>query len=213
LEKPPPLAPQQQRALDRLKQVPGIDAFYLAGGTAIALRLGHRQSVDLDLFSLTSGIDLDVLRAAVIRAIPDAEVLALSDATLRLRVEGIPVDFVRYPYPPLEQPTLGVVPLPLATLLDLAVMKLAAISRRGIRRDFWDLYAMTISEISLREAGRSYVARFGIAEADLYHVLRALTYFADAEAEKVFPAGLSAERWDAIKEYFRQQAPKLVFDP
>src|SRR5712691_5944626 len=104
------------------------------------------------------------------------------------------------------------VPVPLASLLDLSAMKLAAISRRGIRRDFWDLYAIVNSGMALRDAGRAYVSRFGVAEADLYHVLRALTYFEDADREEVLPAGLSGDAWNAIKAFFREQAPKLVFD-
>jgi len=116
------------------------------------------------------------------------------------------------PYPPLEQTELGACAVPIATLLDLAVMKLAAISRRGIRRDFWDLYAILSSGVTLREAGHAYVTRFGVAEADLYHVLRALTYFADADRETVFPAGLSLEEWNTIKTFFRKEAPKLAED-
>jgi hypothetical protein len=104
------LAPHQESALDRLTLVQAMKGFYLAGGTAIALHLGHRQSVDLDFFSLAPSVDLDRTRQAIVQVIPDAQVLALSDATLRLMVEGTPVDIVRYPYPPLEEPAAGIVP-------------------------------------------------------------------------------------------------------
>jgi hypothetical protein len=100
--------------------------------------------------------------------------------------------------------------LGLAGLRDLAAMKLAAISRRGLRRDFWDLREVVRSGLTLRECGDAYLQRFGVREADLYHVLRALTYFADAEKDPVFPAGLDASGWDAIKAFFLTEAPKLV---
>ena len=98
----------------------------------------------------------------------------------------------------------------LAGVRDLAAMKLAAISRRGLRRDFWDLYEALGTGLTLRACGEAYVQRFGIREADLYHVLRALTYFDDAEKDPVFPPGLDAARWGAIKAFFLAEAPKLV---
>jgi hypothetical protein len=90
-------------------------------------------------------------------------------------------------------------------------MKLAAISRRGIRRDFWDLYAIgQHGAVSLGESGAAYVRRFGVAEADLYHVLRALTYFDDAEKDPVFPRGMQPADWETIKRFFRQAAPSIL---
>jgi hypothetical protein len=96
----------------------------------------------------------------------------------------------------------------LAALRDLAAMKLSAIAKRGIKRDFWDLHQIVnASAVSLNLAFDSYVEKFGVRQADLYHVMRSLTYFDDADAEQVFPAGLTAAHWDLIKDYFRQAAP------
>jgi hypothetical protein len=188
-----------------------MGAFYLAGGTAMGVHLGHRASVDLDFFSRTPTADLDAIKEAVRGCFDRVEVVTATDAALHLLCDGLPIDFVRYPYPPLEAPreAFGV---ELAGLRDLAVMKLAAISRRGLRRDFWDLHAALHAGLTLRECGKDYVCRFGIREADLYHVLRGLTYFDDAEKDAVFPRGLDNKLWKAIKEFFRAEAPKLV-DP
>ena len=82
-------------------------------------------------------------------------------------------------------------------------MKLSAVSRRGIRRDFWDLYEMFSRQTpSLDCALDSYLRRYGVKESDLYHVLKALTYFDDAEADTLLPLGLSDERWHKIKSWF-----------
>ena len=89
-------------------------------------------------------------------------------------------------------------------------MKLAAIARRGLRRDFWDLYALVQAGLPLREMADAYQAKFGTKEADLYHALRTLTYFADAEKDPELPRGLSARRWEAIKAFFRAEAPRLL---
>lgn len=208
--KPTGLAKEQRRALDRLKTVPGIARFYLAGGSAVATHLGHRRSLDLDLFSTPGALDLDALAETLGASLPEAVILGRSDVSLRLRVGDVPVDLVRYPYPLLDQPELGRATIPVAGLRDLAAMKLAAIARRGLRRDFWDLYALAQAGLPLREVADAYTAKFGTKEADLYHALRSLTYFADAEKDPELPRGLSARSWEAIKAFFRVEAPSLL---
>ena len=58
--------------------------------------------------------------------------------------------------------------------------------------------------------GEAYVRRFGVAEADLYHVLRSLTYFEDAERDPILPRGMLAAEWLAIKGFFQEQAPAVL---
>lgn len=207
---PPFLEEQQRRALDRLSRIPALSGFYLAGGTAIGQHLGHRVSRDLDLFSERGDVDLDSVREGVRADLPDAQVLSLTPASLRLLVDGTPVDIVRYPYPPLSPPRPGPSGVPVAQVEDLAAMKLAAIARRGIRRDFWDLYALCTSRLTLADAVRAYQQRFGAAEADVYHVLRALTWFDDAEKEPVMPSGMDEGLWRAVKGFFAREAPRLL---
>jgi hypothetical protein len=204
------VAKEQRRALDRLKSVQGIERFYLAGGTAIAVYLRHRTSIDLDLFSLSADVDLSVVAEAIRIVVADLQVLSVTDASLRIRVAGVPVDIVRYPYAPLEAPTPGPEAFPMASLRDLAAMKLAAISRRGLRRDFWDLYAIAEAGLSLRETSVAYVEKYGVSDSDLYHVLRALTYFVDAEKDPVYPRGLTPAKWERIKTFFLAEAPKVL---
>ena len=208
----PILSDEQRRALDRLSQLPILSEFYLAGGTGLGIHLAHRHSADLDFFSRKPTADFEAIKVAVEDCFERVEVRAETDAALHLLCDGLPIDFVRYRYPTLDPPgeAFGV---GLAGVRDLAVMKLAAISRRGLRRDFWDLYEVLRTRLTLRECGEAYVLRFGVREADLYHVLRALTYFEDAEKDPVFPAGLDEEKWGEIKAFFRTEAPKLVTTP
>src|SRR5262249_11045226 len=131
--------------------------------------------------------------------------------SLHTECDLVAIDFVKYPYPPLDRPIATTGRVAIASLRDLGVMKLAAIARRGLRRDFWDLFEILQREgMSLSELGASYVERFGVAESDLYHVLKALTYFHQPEADPVLPAGLSPARWRAIKAFFARDAPKLI---
>ncbi len=205
----PKLADEQLATLARLTALPAIRGFYLAGGTAVAAHIGHRLSRDLDLFSIAADADLDAVRAALVASLPDVEVIAVTDVALHLRTAQTPIDVVRYSYPPLEPPTPGPAGFPLASIPDLATMKLAAVARRGIRRDFWDLHALFIStKLTLGEALDAYSRRFGVTQSGVYHVLRALVYFDDAEREATPPAGLTTEKWSAIKSWFRVHAPE-----
>jgi hypothetical protein len=169
--RPLALAKGHRRALDRLKAVPGLRGFYLAGGSALTAHLGHRRSADLDLFSTSS---------------------------------------VRYPYAPLDRPKPGADGFPLASLRDLAVMKLAAIARRGLKRDFWDLHEILSTGMTLTAATTAYRRRFERSAADLYAVLRALTFFDDAEADPTFPRGLTRRHRAEIKRFFQVEAPRLL---
>ncbi len=203
----------QRRALDRLSLVPPMTGFYLAGGTAVALHLGHRTSLDLDFFSIEPDVELEVAKAAIRAAFDDAQTVRQTDAAVHLLCDGMPIDLIRYPYPPLEPLQRGISGISIAGLLDLATMKLSAIARRGLRRDFWDLAEIAIrGSITLRQASEGYVRRFGVAEADLYHVYRALTYFEDAERDSVLPDGLTQDAWRNLKGFFRREAPRLLLE-
>ena len=114
--------------------------FYLAGGTGLALRLGHRISVDLDLFANVETLD-DVLRHSIAAALATehrVELLQDSVLGLVLDVDGQPCSFFRYGYP-LLTPTDLVSGLQVAGILDIGLMKLDAIAGRGTRKDFYDL--------------------------------------------------------------------------
>ncbi len=201
----------QRRALDRLKSVPRMADFYLAGGTAVAVHLGHRLSVDLDFFSVRPDVDLDAVRDSVRHAFAEASTVAQTDAAVLLLCDGAPIDLVRYPYPPLRAIERTADGIAVASLLDLAAMKLGALSRRGLRRDFWDLAEIVRrGGVTLEEACRAYRERYGVAEADLYHVLRSLTWFEDAERDPAYPAGLIEAGWRDIQAFFLREAPKLL---
>lgn len=201
------LTREQRRALDRLIAARPDAAVYLAGGCAVAVHLGHRRSRDLDLFSFAE-LSFEPYRALTVS--PDVAILGETDAALSLRVGDVPVDIVRYPYPLVDPPIAGPGGAPTAGLRDLAAMKLAAIAKRGLRRDFWDVWAIANAGVALVEAGEVYKRRFGRSQADLYHVWRALTFFDDTERESVFPEGLSARRWSTIRRFFEDAARELL---
>lgn len=200
------LAEEQRRALDRLKPLARRFGIYLAGGTALTFHLGHRVSRDIDLFSQDQSLDLERARLSF-STLLDFQVDSQTDATLRFRIGGVPVDVVRYPYALLNPVGDGPDEFPIASLEDLATMKLSAVSRRGIRRDFWDLHEMCVRQTpSLQQALEGYLRRYGVRQSDLYHVLRSLTYFDDAEADTLLPLGLTVVHWEEIKSWFVEHA-------
>lgn len=203
------LAPEQLRALGELRKLAGIDRFYLAGASAIAFHLGHRKSEDLDLFSKQARVSLSSIKRSALE-LSGVQVIRETDAVLELVLRRVPIDFVKYPHPPLDPLIEGPAGIAVAGLRDLAAMKLSAISRRGIKRDFWDLYEINRAGFDLEEAGISYLRRFGRKESDLYHVHRALTWFEDAEADVVEPVGMTPALWRRIKKHFVAQAPALL---
>jgi hypothetical protein len=203
-----PLTTEQRRALARLKRSGVLDDLYLVGGVAVAHHLGHRRSNDLDFFARARDIDLERLRRHATESL-GAEVIAQSDVTLKLRVGGAMIDVVAYPYRALAPTRAGPEGVPVASLRDLAAMKLAAIARRGVRRDYWDLYEiLTRSRLTLHGVCEDYLRKFGVSEADLYHVLRALNWFEDAEADTSLPRGLTIAKWTDVRRWFEQHAPR-----
>jgi hypothetical protein len=198
----------QLDTLARLKEIEGCNAFYLVGGTAIAFHLGHRVSRDLDLFSRGRNVDLDSMRGSLVERMPGVEVIAMSEVTLQIRLEATPVDFVVYPYAPIDEPANGPSGFPVASLRDLATMKLAAIAKRGIKRDFWDLYEiLNRSGLTLREVLEAYSSKFGRSASESYYVVRSLTYFEDAEKSVTDPRGMTKALWERVKEFFIENVP------
>ncbi len=209
MEKPSRISQKQSRLLGRLSTLPSLRDFYLAGGTAVGWRFGHRKSLDLDLFSTRKVSSL----GKVVAELTDlgGRLVGESDVSVTVDVAGVPVDVVLYPYAPLEAPKPGPGTFRIASDVDLAVMKIGAISRRGLRRDFWDLHVvLTEGRMSLTAALASYAKRYSSSAADRYHLTRALAFFEDAERDDPRLIGLSARKWNAIKRYFIDGAQRLL---
>ncbi|MEW5741570.1 MAG: nucleotidyl transferase AbiEii/AbiGii toxin family protein [Myxococcota bacterium] len=209
MAKAPRLSAKQLSLLGRLKRIPALRDFYLAGGSAVGWHYGHRRSMDLDLFSPSSPVALSRIVEQLVAA--GATVRAETDAVVSVDLDGVLVDVVQYPYGPLKPTEPGPADFRIAAPLDLAVMKLAAIARRGLRRDFWALHViLTRGKFSLEAVMKAYVKRYRRAAADLYHVARALAYFEDAERDDPRVSGLTREEWETIKRYFERETARLV---
>lgn len=97
----------------------------------------------------------------------------------------------------------------LVGVLDLSVMKLAAIARRGLRRDFWDLFVLT-HQGGLDEVLKAYRKRYRTSASDAYHLIRALACFEDAERDDPRLIGLTVAEWKVIRAFFANESARLL---
>jgi len=133
-----------QALLADLGQIPALRPFYLAGGTAVALRLGHRISRDLDFFSETDALDKprrEEIIAALRAARGDVTIQRSAFTTLVLVADVYHLGFFSYAYDLVDKVD-DLNGVRVAGLLDVALMKIDALSDRSLRRDFVDLYVI-----------------------------------------------------------------------
>ncbi|HMT72902.1 MAG TPA: nucleotidyl transferase AbiEii/AbiGii toxin family protein [Chitinophagaceae bacterium] len=187
--------------LNKIMAEPLFSPLRLVGGTAMALQAGHRKSVDLDLFGALS-LDETILTETV-SSMGNIVWLNKLKNIKSLLVNGIKVDFVNYSYPWLSEP-LNENNIRLASKKDIAAMKLAAITGRGAKKDFTDLYFL-LKEFSLKEMVQLYEEKF--ADGSAFMVLKSLVYFEDAENDEM-PEMLMPASWEMIKKTVTQHHRK-----
>jgi hypothetical protein len=196
----------QRAALSALKPA-ATRGYYLAGGTALCMRLQHRRSVDLDLFR-TETFDANAMVSDLEAAGVRLASITTSRATVHAEIGGVRTSFLWFPYATLETPEPSPEGVPVAGLLDIAAMKVEAIASRGARKDFYDLYFICESGITFPQAIAAFQARFASAKPDLYHRLRALTYFDDAERDPE-PDLLRHADWATVRSFFNEQVKRI----
>ncbi|MFN3414246.1 MAG: nucleotidyl transferase AbiEii/AbiGii toxin family protein [Thermoanaerobaculum sp.] len=181
--------------------------FYLAGGTAVALRLGHRRSDDLDFFSCGFR-EVNELQARLVEVFPDLVVTYVAPRTLYGLANGVQVSFFGYGYPVLTPPDeLSPGLLPVAGIPDLTAMKLAAIASRGSRKDFVDLWFLLQQGITLEQSLDWFKKKYPIA--DIGHVIRSFFYFDEAD-EEPSPCMVRPVSWAEIKAFLLREAERLL---
>lgn len=195
--------PAVHRTIDLLRAIVRERKFVLAGGTALAFHLGHRRSVDLDFFTSN---DFDELALGNALAALGAEMRAQQEGTLHISLEGVKCSFFKYPYPWLEVP-IECGGIELASVQDIAAMKVIAIGQRGTKKDFFDLFEI-LRSASPHQVKKWVIGKFGERRVNCYHLLRSLVYFADAETDPD-PISLRGITWLRVKTFFLEQEKRL----
>lgn len=180
--------------LKKLQRLPVLEQTRLVGGTALALQLGHRKSIDLDFFS-TVDCEAEYLRESI-AGIASLTILKESPHIHIYIVDGIKVDIVNYKYPWLDDVVLEQ-GLRLASVSDIAAMKITAIIGRGTKKDFIDI-AFLLHHFSLEEILHFYAAKYN--DSSVFMAMKSLAYFDDAEADPM-PDMFVNQSWQQVKAY------------
>jgi predicted nucleotidyltransferase component of viral defense system len=189
---------KNRSVLEHLGKLISARGFLLGGGTAVALHLGHRTSVDLDLFTEANFAQpLELLHDLRTHEI-DFQDRLIADGTLHGSVNDVSVSLLRHRYPCLSPPE----PCPelncsLLSLDDLCAMKIAAVTQRGTKRDFVDIYALGTKHRTLEDMLRLYRRKYSLD--NVVSALYGLAHFSDAESEPM-PRMLWTVGWSDVKQ-------------
>lgn len=192
--------------LNEFSQSAISQSFYLAGGTALSLQIGHRLSVDLDLFSPTE--DIPTIRPVLENSLSKLP-STLADSSwgnLVYLTKSIRVGFYGYGFP-LVAPLVETDGLRLASIEDIALMKLDAMLSRAARKDFYDLYFICKS-MSLKQLFKKADQKYPSIRDFEAQATKRLVYFENAENETE-PSLLENVAWQTVKEYFIKQAKEI----
>ncbi len=185
---------------------PNLRNWILAGDTGLALHKGHRLSEDLDFFR-TDDLDVRELHGLLPR-FGHYETLQEAEHTLTVIIRKTKLSFFRVRDPFLFKATPYRF-FRLADVRDIALMKLAAISGRGSRKDFIDLHTILRDKPALSEYFSLLPRKYTPDRVNAYHILKSLTYFADAEKEPM-PRMFEPFDWEECKAFFIREAHAIV---
>jgi predicted nucleotidyltransferase component of viral defense system len=202
------LSSKQQRILEKLSFTKDLK-LYLAGGTALALQIGHRTSIDFDFYTKEH-----FKKGELVKLFKDnlekeysLKVLRDFDDTFEIQIDNLHLSCFYYPYSLIDK-LVEIDNIQIASVKDIAAMKIVAISQRGKRRDFIDIYYL-IKKMGLAKILSLTQKKY--PEFDYYNGLRGLLYFVDADKDKeaarikIFDNDFS---WKKVKEFIKRQ----VFD-
>lgn len=200
--------PATLELLKKLQQEPLLATFNLVGGTALALRVGHRKSVDLDLFTREE-FDLEEVKSMLIEKY-DLKVSFERQQTLKGFIGGVMIDCIRFNYPHLQAPD-KIDGVRLESIPDIIAMKLSAIAQNGTRiKDFIDIATLS-TKYSFDEMLQFYADKF--SNANIVMPAKALTYFDEINFDESVVMTSGKFDWKNVAKRLQDMAknPQKVF--
>ena len=188
-----------KKLLETLNDEIGKMRFYLAGGSGLAIQIGHRVSEDLDFFTPLR-FNPDIL-ARYLSSIFSYEETLIAPQTLYCNLNRVKVSFIWYEVP-LVYPAFHFKKVEIADWRDILAEKFKALSQRGSRKDFYDIYfTLLLKSLSIGSAIEIFKKRFEGTGINYYHILKSLVFFEDAEQEPE-PNLLKKVSWKEVKSFF-----------
>ncbi|MDP2649512.1 MAG: nucleotidyl transferase AbiEii/AbiGii toxin family protein [bacterium] len=199
------LLPDTIRALKLVSNISIVKKSYLAGGTALALQIGHRISVDFDFF--TPQVFDEKTLSGELNLLPEYKETGIAWRTVWGKVANTKFSLFYYQYPLIKK-TIPFEGIQMLSKEDIAAMKIHAMEDRGTKRDFIDLYFLT-KEFTLEQMLTFYDQKYGTLEDHLYNILRSMNYFVDADIDPM-PEMLIKTDWEKVKEFFQKETSRLT---
>ena len=181
-----------------------LGSAYLAGGTALALQIGHRISYDLDFFT-----DQKFKAQIFLKEMSRFKLYQherVGWGTILGKLGNVKFSLFYYPYPLLRKP-ISFKNINIADIADISAMKIAAISERGTKRDFVDLYFI-LQKIALNEAFNFYDKKYQKLSSNSVHIKKSLVYFEDAEKDPT-PKMIIPVSWGKVKTFFKKEIKNI----
>ena len=185
----------EQKTLDlliKIQSIAELKGLRLVGGTALALQFGHRQSIDLDFFG---NIEFENISFEnILSSFEPVRIVNNRPFIKQYFINDVKVDFVQYPYKWIRE-EIFIDKISMASAEDIAAMKLAAVTNRGSRKDFIDIYYL-LQVYSLNEILGFYEEKYH--DGSTFLVLKSLIYFEDADDEEM-PHTFDDLAWQTVK--------------
>lgn len=201
------LSAQTQTNLESLKNTSFVRNYYLAGGTALSLHFGHRFSNDLDFFSQNPASP-ETIRAELAK-LGNLEIIQNDEGTFNGILNDSKLSFFVYPYDLLDS-LLDFGGVGVADVADIACMKIDAISSRGTKRDFIDLYFICRKFKPIEGLLELYSKKYRKVKFNKLHLVKSLVYFDEAEGD-IMPEMIEKVDWEEVKKFFLEKVKNFRF--
>jgi predicted nucleotidyltransferase component of viral defense system len=202
------LPPQTVKLLNLIQtqQSNFLNEFYLSGGTALSLQLGHRESEDLDFFTQNS-FNPQKWQQKLLKLGKLTET-ELAEGTVNTYLNGVKLQFLEYPYP-LIKPLVEWRTIRLSSVEDVACTKLQTIGMRGSKKDFVDLYFL-LEKYALDELFMLMEDKYQGVDYSKTHIMKSLVYFKDAEQQPM-PRLHQEVSWGEVKKRMIEAVKTIEF--
>ncbi len=191
--------------LEILKKAGLLNSFYLTGGTGLALQLKHRLSIDLDFFT-SQEINTKIL-IQKIKKLGKLSIEKETEDSLVCKFNEIRTTFLKYDYLLLFK-LIKIEGIEIADSRDIGCMKISAVSSRGTKKDFIDLFVICQKVISLKELLELFKKKYKGVDYNMMHILKSLSYFKDAE-DNPMPKMIISVSWEKIKSFFKKEIKQI----
>jgi predicted nucleotidyltransferase component of viral defense system len=197
------ISPEALELLKDIQNNPGLNDFYLVGGTALALQYGHRISVDLDFFTDKEFDTNSVIGSLNINT--SVRILSQAKNSLTLDIGSVKTDFIRHNYP-LLNPVACTNKIRMASVEDIAAMKLNSTMNRGSKHDYYAIFEL-LNHFTLQKLISFYTSNYDFSSQLIARI--SLVYFEDADRDPD-PVSIKETSWNSVKKKISEEVGCLA---